>query len=75
MVKNPPANARDARDESSIPGSRRSPREGNDNQLEYSCLRNTMDRGAWRAMVHGTLTSWTQLNMHTHFRQVSSDSW
>ena len=44
MVKNPPANAGDM---GSIPGSGRSPREGNGNALQYSCLENAMDRGAW----------------------------
>ena len=41
-----------AGDLSSIPGSRRSPGEGNDNPLQYICLNNPMDRGAWRATVH-----------------------
>ena len=41
-----------AGDLSSIPGSRRSPGEGNDNPLQYFCLDNPMDRGAWRATVH-----------------------
>ena len=50
MVKNPPANAGDA---GSIPGSGRSPGEGNGNPLQYSCLGNPLDRGAWRAAVHG----------------------
>ena len=50
VVKNPPANAGGA---GSIPGSGRSPGEGNDNLLQYSCLENSMDRGAWRATVHG----------------------
>ena len=45
-VKNPPANAGDARDVGSIPGSERSPGEGNGNPLWYSCLENSMDRGA-----------------------------
>ena len=49
-VKNPPANARDA---VSIPGSGWSPGERNGNPLQYSCLGNPMDRGAWRATVHG----------------------
>ena len=49
MVKNPPANAGDA---GSIPGSGRSPGEGNGNPLQYSCLGNSMDRGAWQATVH-----------------------
>ena len=50
MVKKPPANAGDA---SSIPGSERSPGEGNGNPLQYSCLGNPIDRGAWQATVHG----------------------
>ena len=52
MVKNPPANAADIRDEGLIPGWGRSPREGNCNPLHYSCLENSMDRGAWWATVH-----------------------
>ena len=47
MVKNPSANAGDL---DSIPGSGRSPGEGNDYPLQYSCLENSMDRGAWQAM-------------------------
>ena len=50
LVKNLPAGVRDA---GSVPGSGRSPREGNGNPLEYSCLGNPVDRGAWRATVHG----------------------
>ena len=50
MVKNLPANARDM---GSVPGSGRSPGEGNDNPLQYSRLGNPMDRGAWGAAVHG----------------------
>ena len=42
-----------------IPGSGRSPGEGNGNALQYSCLENSMDRGAWRAVVHGVEKSWT----------------
>ena len=42
-----------AGDLGSIPGSGRSPREGNGNPLQYSCLENSMDRGAWQATVHG----------------------
>ena len=53
MVKNPPANAGDVRDEGSIPGSGRSPGEGN-NTLQYSCLKNPMDRGARQATIHGS---------------------
>ena len=51
-VKNPPANARDVRDADSIPGSGRSPGEGHGNPLQYSCLKNPMDRGAWWAIIH-----------------------
>ena len=50
MLKNPPANAGDA---GSIPGLGRSHGEGNGNPLQYSCPGNLMDRGAWRATVHG----------------------
>ena len=52
MVKNLPANAGDARDTGSIPGSGRSPGEGDGNPFQYSCLENPMDRGAWQATVH-----------------------
>ena len=61
MVKNPPANAGDIRDMGSIPGSGRSPREGNGNPLQCSCLENPMDRRAWRAAVHGVTKSWIRL--------------
>ena len=53
MVKNPPANAGNTRDASSIPRSGRSPGGENDNLLQYSCLKNSMDRGAWWATFHG----------------------
>ena len=52
MFKNPPANAGDIRDVGSIPGSGSSPGGGHGNPLQYSCLENLMDRGAWRATVH-----------------------
>ena len=52
VVKNLPASAGDVRDMGSIPGWGRSPREGNGNPLQYSCLKNPMDRGAWWAMVY-----------------------
>ena len=51
VVKNLSANAGDAKDSGSIPGSGRSPGEGHGNPLQYSCLENPMDRGAWRAAV------------------------
>ena len=50
MVNNLPANAGDA---DSVPGLERSPARGNGNPLQYSCLENSMDRGAWWAAVHG----------------------
>ena len=53
MVKNSPANAGDVGDAGSIPDLGRSPGEGNGNPLQYSCLRNPMDRGAWWAIVPG----------------------
>ena len=53
LIKNLPANAGDARDSGSIPGSGRSPGEGHANPLQHSCLENPMDRGAWWATVHG----------------------
>ena len=52
VVKNLPASARDAGDMGSIPGSGRSPGGGNGNPLQYSCLENPTDRGAWWATVH-----------------------
>ena len=52
MVKNPPANAGDIKDSGSIPGSGRSPGGGHGNPLQYSCLENSMDSGAWWATVH-----------------------
>ena len=61
VVKNPPANAGDRRGASSIPESRRSPGGGNGNPLQYSCLENPVERGAWWAMVRGVAQSWTQL--------------
>ena len=59
VTKNMPTNAGDASDMGSIPGSGRSPGEGNSNLLQYSCLENPMDRGAWWAKVHGVAKSRT----------------
>ena len=61
VVKNPPVNAGDIRDMSSIPGLERSPGGQNGNPLQYSCLENPMDRGFWQSTVHGVAKSWTQL--------------
>ena len=58
-MPNLPANARDVRDMGLIPGSGRSPGEGNGNPLQYSCLENPMDRGAWQAIVLRVTRSWT----------------
>ena len=63
VVKNPPASAGDA---GLIPGSGRSPREGNGNPLQCSCLENPMDRGALWATVHGVAESDTTEQEHTH---------
>ena len=57
VVKNLPASAGDIRDTGLIPGSGRSPGGGHGNPLRYSCLENSMDRGAWQAMVHGVAES------------------
>ena len=59
MVKNLPVSAGERRDVGSIPGSGRSPEGGHGNPLQYSCLENPMDRGAWRATVHGITKSRT----------------
>ena len=59
VVKNPPANAGDT---GSISGLGKLPGEGNGNRLQYSCLENPMDRGAWPATVKGGTKSWTQLS-------------
>ena len=58
VVRNVPASARDARDMGSIPGLGTSPGIGNGNMLQYSCLENSLHRGAWRATVHGVAKSW-----------------
>ena len=52
MVENMPGNVGDARDAGPIPGSGESPKGGHGNPVQYSCLKNPMDRGAWRATVH-----------------------
>ena len=84
-VKNPPASAGDAKDLSLIPGLGRSLVEGNGNPLQHSCLRNPMDRGAWRATVPGVtesqtwLSDWAHTNTHKVFqgqsRKLISYSW
>ena len=71
MVKNPPANAGDARDAYLMPGFRRSPGGGHGNPLKSSCLENPMNRGAWRAAVHGVAES-SLKRLGTHARVVPS---
>ena len=61
MAKNPPANAGDIGDTGLTPGSGRSPGEGHGNPLQYSCLENLIDRGAWWAMVYRVAKSRTRL--------------
>ena len=69
VVKNLPFNVGDIRDVGSIPGPGRSPGGGHGNSLQYSCLENPMDRGAWRAIVHGVARSRTRL------KQLSTHPW
>ena len=59
VVKNLPANAGEESDMGLIPGSGRSPGVGNGNPLQYACLENSMDRGAWQATVHGVTKNQT----------------
>ena len=73
MVKNPPANTVGIRGLGSILGLGRSPGGGYGNSLQYSCLENPMDRGAWQAMVHWVTKNQTwlkQLSMHNHYRWI-----
>ena len=60
-IKNLPANAEDVRDVGSIPGSGRSPGGGHGNPLQYSCLENPVDGGAWQAIFHGVTKSQTRV--------------
>ena len=73
-VKNLPATAGDVSDTGSIPGSGRSPGGGNGNPVQYSCLENAVDRGAWWASVHGVAESDTTESVHTHFRSGTAGS-
>ena len=69
VVKTFPANVRDIRYSCSVPGLGRSPGGGHGNSLQYSCLKNPMDRGTWQTTVHRVAksqTRWKQLNLHAH---------
>ena len=74
MVKNPPANAGDLRDTGSITESGRSPGGGPGNSLQYSCLENPMDSGAWLADLHKVVKSQTRPwdLAHTFFLHVQT---
>ena len=67
-------NAGDTGDADSIPGSGRSPGGGNGNPLQYSCLGNPMDRGAWWATVQGVTKTQTQMSVHTHIGDFKTDN-
>ena len=69
VVKNPPVNAGDA---GSNPGSGRSPGKGNGNPLQYSCLENSLNRGAWWATIHGVTKSRTWLSTKAHAHRARS---
>ena len=71
VVKNSPANAVDTGAETQSP-SGRSPGGGHGNPLKYSCLENSMDRGAWKTAVHGVAKSQTRLSTRTHTRGLYS---
>ena len=64
--KNPPANAGDARDVGSTPGSGRSPGREHGNPLQYSCLENSMDRGDWQATVQGVPKNQTEKSSYVY---------
>ena len=74
MVKNLPANAGDTEDMGSIPGLERFPGEGSGHPLQYSCLENSMDRGAWWTTVHGITESDTTERAHVHAASYHSTS-
>ena len=74
-VKNPPSNAGDIRDMDLIPRSGRFPGRGHGNPIQYSCLENPMDRGAWRATVHSIaesdMTESTCTHTHKYIRNIT----
>ena len=77
VVKNLPVNAGDIKDLGSVSGLGRSPGGGHGNPLQYSCLENPMDRGAWRATVHRVAQSRIQLkrlSTHKHMHHLERGS-
>ena len=82
VVKNLPADAGNTRDVGLIPGLGRSSGGGNGHPLQYSCLKNPMNGGAWKATVHGLTKSWTRLKQlntpsstHTHIDKIIPTCW
>ena len=71
MIKNLPANAGTAGDLDSIPGLGSSPGRGNGNLLQYSCLENPMDRGAWQGTVYVVSKSWTRLSKEQRVTKIN----
>ena len=74
MLKNLSANVGDTGDLGSIPGSGRSPGVGNGNPFQYSCLGTSMERGAWRAIVHALKESDMTEQLSTHTEKLTSHS-
>ena len=72
VVKSLPANTGDTGDTGSTPGLRRSPEVGSGNPLQYSCLENSMERGAWQATVHVVTESWTLVSNWIHTQDVGT---
>ena len=77
VVKNLPVNSGDIKDVGSVLGSGRSSGAGHSNPLQFSCLKNPIDRGAWWATVHGITKSWTRLKklsmQHKMQREISTE--
>ena len=74
VVRNPAANAGGVRDTGRIPGSGRSPGGGNDNPLQYACLENPLDRGAWKAIVHGVSSVRHDLATEEREREIPKEN-
>ena len=74
MLKYPPANTGGIRDMSLITGSGRCPEGGHGNPLQYSCLENPVDRGAWQTTIHGVMKSRTRLSNLAHRQPICSIS-